>query len=183
MTAAPGWRSATERETVEPRPWRCRGRGRTVMPSPVHLLVDSTGLRLCGPGEWLIEKHGTRRRRAWRKMHIGVDADTGRIVASELTGRDSDDGPGRPLARQVEAPLASFTSDGAYDRDDCLPWSIKLDCPDDWTAVITADALSGSRVVQLPGVRCGEMKKTNCIQRSWPSSLPSNFVTTGNVHR
>lgn len=69
------------------------------MPSPVHLLVDSTGLRLCGPGEWLIEKHGTRRRRAWRKMHIGVDAETGRIVASELTGRDSDDGPGRPLAR------------------------------------------------------------------------------------
>jgi len=41
----------------------------------VHLLVDSTGLRLCGSGEWLIEKHGTRRRRSWRKLHIGVDAD------------------------------------------------------------------------------------------------------------
>src|SRR3954468_15829411 len=41
---------------------------------PVHLLVDSTGLRLCGPGEWLIEKHGTRRRRSWRKLHVGVDA-------------------------------------------------------------------------------------------------------------
>jgi len=38
----------------------------------VHLLVDSTGLRLCGPGEWLIEKHGTRRRRSWRKLHIGA---------------------------------------------------------------------------------------------------------------
>jgi Transposase DDE domain len=59
---------------------------------PVHLLVDSTGLKLCGPGEWLIEKHGTRRRRAWRKMHIGVEADTGRIVASELTTHDVDDG-------------------------------------------------------------------------------------------
>ena len=35
---------------------------------PVHLLVDSTGLRLCGPGEWLVEKHGTRRRRSWRKL-------------------------------------------------------------------------------------------------------------------
>src|SRR5205085_4292184 len=45
--------------------------------APVRLLVDSTGLKLCGPGEWLIEKHGTRRRRSWRKMHIGVDADTG----------------------------------------------------------------------------------------------------------
>src|SRR5215204_3036640 len=58
---------------------------------PMHLLVDSTGLKLCGPGEWLIEKHGTRRRRSWKKLHIGVDADTGRIVASELTTRDVDD--------------------------------------------------------------------------------------------
>ena len=41
---------------------------------PVHLLVDSTGLKLCGPGEWLIEKHGTRVRRSWRKLHIGADA-------------------------------------------------------------------------------------------------------------
>ena len=46
---------------------------------PVHLLVDSTGLKLCGAGEWLVEKHGTSRRRSWRKLHIGVDADTGRV--------------------------------------------------------------------------------------------------------
>src|SRR3954462_5158345 len=39
---------------------------------PVHLLVDSTGLKLCGPGEWLIEKHGTRTRRSWRKLVWGV---------------------------------------------------------------------------------------------------------------
>src|SRR3712207_2591939 len=44
---------------------------------PVHLLVDSTGLRLCGPGEWLAEKHGTKRRRAWKKLHLATDADTG----------------------------------------------------------------------------------------------------------
>ena len=49
---------------------------------PVHLLVDSTGLKLCGSGEWLLEKHGTRTRRSWRKLHIGVDADTGRILAA-----------------------------------------------------------------------------------------------------
>ena len=45
---------------------------------PVHLLVDSTGLKLCGSGEWLHEKHGTKTRRSWRKLHIAVDADTGR---------------------------------------------------------------------------------------------------------
>ena len=41
---------------------------------PVHLLVDSTGVKLSGPGEWLVEKHGTQRRRAWRKLHLGIDA-------------------------------------------------------------------------------------------------------------
>jgi Transposase DDE domain len=86
---------------------------------PLHLLVDSTGLRLSGPGEWLLEKHGTRRRRAWRKLHLGVDAGTGRIEAAELTGHEADDGSRvGPLLDQVADPLASFTGDGAYDRED-----------------------------------------------------------------
>ena len=53
---------------------------------PLHLLVDSTGLKLGGAGEWLIEKHGQSRRRSWRKLHIGVDANSGEIVAVEVTG-------------------------------------------------------------------------------------------------
>ena len=86
---------------------------------PVHLLVDSTGLRLCGPGEWLAEKHGSRTRRSWRKLHVGVDAETGRIVAAALTANDADDGSQvGPLLDQLDGPLASFTADGAYDRDD-----------------------------------------------------------------
>jgi hypothetical protein len=86
---------------------------------PLHLLVDSTGLRLSGPGEWLVERHGTRTRRAWRKLHLGVDADTGRIEAVELTGHEADDGSRvGPLLDQVDDPLASFTGDGAYDRED-----------------------------------------------------------------
>ncbi len=85
---------------------------------PVHLLVDSTGLRLCGPGEWLVEKHGTRTRRSWRKLHIGVDADTAQIIAVELTGNETDDGSqAGPLLDQVAGPVASFTGDGPYDRD------------------------------------------------------------------
>src|ERR1700740_1509124 len=49
---------------------------------PVNLWVDSTGLKLCGAGEWLIEKHGTKTRRTWRKLHLGLDAATGQIVAA-----------------------------------------------------------------------------------------------------
>jgi len=52
---------------------------------PIHLLVDSTGLKLCGAGEWLVEKHGAKTRRSWRKLHIGLDAGTGQIVAAALT--------------------------------------------------------------------------------------------------
>jgi hypothetical protein len=86
---------------------------------PVHLLVDSTGLKLCGPGEWLVEKHGTRTRRGWRKLHLGTDADTGRIVASVLTDHDADDGSQvGPLLDQIAGPVASFTADGAFDSED-----------------------------------------------------------------
>ena len=86
---------------------------------PLHLLVDSTGLKLGGPGEWLTEKHGTRKRRSWRKLHLGVDAATGEIVAAELTTNEVDDGSQvAPLLDQVAGPVASFTGDGAYDRDD-----------------------------------------------------------------
>src|SRR5215210_5103182 len=87
-------------------------------PGPMHLLVDSTGLKLIGAGEWLVEKHGTKRRRSWKKLHLGVDAETGRIVAAALTDRDEDDASQvAPLLDQVEAPVASFTGDGAYDQE------------------------------------------------------------------
>jgi hypothetical protein len=85
---------------------------------PLHLLVDSTGLKLCGAGEWLVEKHGTRRRRAWRKLHLGVDAGTGQIVAAALTAKEVDDAVQvGPLLDQVTGSLASVTADGAYDQD------------------------------------------------------------------
>src|SRR6478609_8789836 len=98
-------------ETLEvPRPRSSPDSG------PMHLLVDSTGLKLGGPGEWLCEKHGTRKRRSWRKLHLGVDAATGQIKAVELTTNDVDDGSQvGPLLDQVEDVVASFTGDGAYD--------------------------------------------------------------------
>jgi len=85
---------------------------------PMHLLVDSTGLKLCGKGEWLLEKHGTTARRSWRMLHLGVDAGTGWIVASTLTPKEVDDASQvDPLLDQVVGSVASFTADGAYDQD------------------------------------------------------------------
>jgi hypothetical protein len=88
-----------------------------VSSAPVHLLIDSTGLKLCGAGEWLIEKHGTTRRRSWRKLPIGVDADTGQIMAAVLTTNDLDDASQvGALLDQIDGPITSFIRDGAYDQ-------------------------------------------------------------------
>jgi len=85
---------------------------------PLHLLVDSTGLKLGGAGEWLVEKHGMSRRRSWRKLHIGIDAGSGEIVAVEVTRKEIDDAARTgALLDQLADPLASFTADGAYDQD------------------------------------------------------------------
>ncbi len=94
-------------KTLEvPRPQRCRNG------EPLHLVVESTGLRLCGAGEWLLEKHGTKTRRSWRKVHIGLDAGSGQIVAASLTAKEVS-----PLLDQVTGVAASFTADGGYDQD------------------------------------------------------------------
>jgi hypothetical protein len=85
----------------------CLGRGGgglTILPKridraePLHLLVDSTGLKIYGEGEWLDQKHGIRSRRRWRKLHIGVNANTHEIVAVELTPDDVGDVPEIPPA-------------------------------------------------------------------------------------
>jgi Transposase DDE domain len=85
---------------------------------PLHLLVDSTGLKLGGAGEWLVEKHRTSRHRSWRTLHIGIDAGSGEIVAIELTEKDVDDAERTgALLDKITDPVVSFTADGAYDQD------------------------------------------------------------------
>src|SRR5918997_1552001 len=84
---------------------------------PMHLVIDSTGLKLFGQGEWDEEKHG-RTRRSWRKLHLAVDAGTGEIVACLLTDNAADD-PGRvpALLEAIEGEIASVVADGAYDGE------------------------------------------------------------------
>ena len=86
---------------------------------PIHLTVDSTGLKIFGEGEWLEEKHKTKRkRRSWRKLHLGLDLNSGEIVCSELTTQDVGDPTVLPdLLDQIDSQVDQFTADGAYDGE------------------------------------------------------------------
>ena len=85
---------------------------------PLHLLIDSKGLKMYGEGEWLDQQHGLRSRRRWRKLHLGLDAATQEIAAAELTPDDVGDVSVLPeLLDQFDGDVASMTADGAYDGE------------------------------------------------------------------
>ena len=83
---------------------------------PLNLVIDSTGLKILGDGEWQTHKHRTSsKRRSWRKLHLAIDGD-GYIIASALTDRiDPDASVGISMLEQIKANIARFTADGAYD--------------------------------------------------------------------
>jgi hypothetical protein len=84
---------------------------------PMHWVVDSTGLKVYGEGEWKVRKHGWTTRRTWRELHLGINADTQEIVAHQLTLAYADDARQlKSLLRQIDTPIASGYADGAYDR-------------------------------------------------------------------
>ena len=85
---------------------------------PVHVVIDATGLKVYGAGEWLAETHGERGRRTWRKLHLAVDPASGEILASELTtSEEGDASQVSPLLEQITSPIASVIADGAYDGE------------------------------------------------------------------
>ena len=87
------------------------GRRPKVIPhGPMHLVIDSTGLKLVGQGEWDEEKHG-RARRSWRKLHLAVNA------AQSPSYHPDDAGQVPALLGQIEGAITSVTADGAYDGE------------------------------------------------------------------
>ena len=89
---------------------------------PLNLLIDSTGIKAEGEGEWNARKHGGPKRRIWRKLHIGIDEETLEVRAVEVTGSNIGDAPVLPdLLDQIpaEEQIGSVTADGAYDTRKC----------------------------------------------------------------
>jgi Transposase DDE domain len=87
---------------------------------PVHIVVDSTGVKVYGEGEWKTRQHGVSKRRTWRKLHLGINEETGEIVAAVVTTNDVHDAQVLgDLLEQIEGDIEQVTTDGAYDHRHC----------------------------------------------------------------
>ncbi len=83
----------------------------------IDIVVDSTGMKVFGEGEWKTRTHGKAKQRTWRKLHLSVNPDTGEIVAEVLTENSSHDADPVPeLLEQIHQPVKKFYGDGAYDK-------------------------------------------------------------------
>jgi len=87
---------------------------------PLHLVVDATGIKVYGEGEWKVRQHGYSRRRTWRKLHLGVDEASGELVAVVVSTNNFKDSQLLPdLLAQVEDEITQVSADGAYDSRNC----------------------------------------------------------------
>jgi hypothetical protein len=88
-----------------------------VSPGPLTLIVDSSGLKVCGQGEWHSQKHGEKKCKRWKKLHIGMD-DEGRIIASTVTESNERDPSQVPsLLKPVDRRIHRFIGDGIFDQE------------------------------------------------------------------
>ena len=133
-----------------------RSNGAILLPNPrtdngasIQLVVDSTGLKIFGEGDWLEEKHKTKaKRKSWRKLHLGLDLVSGQIVCSDLTADDVGDPTALPsLLDQTDGPVDLFLADGAYDGEptvealtERLGSAIQVTIPPPKNAVLSPDA-------------------------------------------
>ena len=137
---------------------------------PLHLLVGSTGLKLCGAGEWLVEEHGTKIRRFWRKLHIGMDAGTGEIVVVALTTNDADDASQvGPLLDPLAGPVASFIGDGAYDEDSL--YRSVIDCDPEALVIVPPRATVICNASPIKAGSAGRRRRATPHVAGW--TLPS----------
>jgi len=83
----------------------------------LHIVMDSTGLKVYGEGEWKVRQHGYSKRRTWRKIHIAINPDNGTIHAVDTTNNGVDDASMvKPLLEKIKGKVKKFGGDGAYDK-------------------------------------------------------------------
>jgi len=135
---------------------------------PLHVVVDATGLKVFGEGEWQVKKHGASKRRTWRKLHLGVDEATGEIVAAVTTEAQVADGTAFPdVLAQLEGPIRQCSCDGAYDW-----WQI-------WEAIAARGAIATIR----PRVGAVIRQHGNCAAPPLPRDQVLRAIRQGGLRR
>lgn len=96
---------------------------KTPSKEPRHLVLDSTGLKVYGEGEWKVRTHGWSKRRTWRKVHLGIDVETQEIICGLLTTNDFKDSEVfEECLSQIDDPIDKVGADGAYDAKNCYQY-------------------------------------------------------------
>ena len=154
---------------------------------PLHLLIDTTGLKMYGEGEWLEEKHGKQSRRRWRKLHLAIDTNSHEIVAVELNTDEIGDVTEVPdLLDQIDGSVASVTGDGAYDADAVYDGIMRrhpeadVIIPPRSTAVMTESGTTRRdehlRTIERNG-RIGWQRRSGYCRRSLVETAMSRYKT------
>jgi hypothetical protein len=138
-------------------------RVRPIRSESLHVVVDSTGVKVYGEGEWKVRQHGWSKRRTWRKLHIGVDEATGDILLGEVTGNDAADCELLiPLRDQLpkEQAVNQVSTDGAYDRRRCYEGLLERG-----VSRIAIPPQSNARIWQHGNTRAGPLARDENIRR------------------
>ncbi|MBR9856650.1 MAG: IS5 family transposase [Gammaproteobacteria bacterium] len=112
---SPGYSSISKRAKTVDVKYRLPSKG-----AVTHLVIDATGLKVFGDGEWKQRKHGKGKRRVWRKLHLAVDARTHEVIAAEVSLENVADNEVLPtLLNPLRRRLHQVSGDGAYDTKEC----------------------------------------------------------------
>ena len=141
---------------------------------PIHVVVDSTGLKIFGEGEWKMRCHGKSRRRSWRKVHLAVDSDTHTIVGYKLTQHTTHD---CEVIDDIlpNTPLKEVCADGAYDNQK------SYDAIEKRGAVPLIPPRSGACLTKKPPTMGMVMRNQN-IQACWAIGR-DNWKKGSNYHQ
>jgi hypothetical protein len=140
---------------------------------PIHVVVDSTGLKVYGEGEWKVRKHGVGKRRTWRKLHLAVNPDTHEIVAQTLTDNSVHDADQvDDLLDQVDTEVEALYGDGAYDQ-----WKVyqSLDTRKVWSII---PPRKNAKIKQHGNTSADPLQRDECIRqirrdglKAWKKSI------------
>ena len=120
----PCYTQISRRAITLPEPFKTFG----AQKGTVDIVIDSTGLKVYGEGEWKVRQHGYSKRRTWKKIHLAMDPLSGQVVGMSVTANTvCDHSVLEEVLAQVENPIDRCFADGAYDKKDCYEVAAKLE--------------------------------------------------------